>query len=150
MASHKGLLQGVNHLIPMPATTRPRWGDVLRRGWRRRCPRCGEGALFRRGLQFHQRCSECGLLYQRDYGDTWIFMIITDRIPIGFGVILVYFGWQSTSMATLAAFALAVALPLLATLRQRQGMALALDYLSRVYFHDSTDEIHGGQTIARS
>jgi uncharacterized protein (DUF983 family) len=26
-----------------------------------RCPRCGDGALFQRGLEFRPRCSACGL-----------------------------------------------------------------------------------------
>ena len=38
--------------------------------------------LFRRGLKTYERCSECNLLFQRDYGDTLMFMIITDRIPM--------------------------------------------------------------------
>jgi len=29
-------------------------------------------------------------------------------------------------------------------IRRRQGVALALDYLSRVYFRDPSDEIHAG------
>src|SRR5207237_1297478 len=70
---------------------------VLRRGWRKRCPRCGEGLLFRRGASTFERCSECQLLYRRNHGDTLMFMIITDRIPILFGIAAVYFGFQSAS-----------------------------------------------------
>ncbi len=102
---------------------------ALRRGWRRRCPRCGEGPLFVRGIKTHDRCSTCGLVYQRDRGDTWLFMIITDRIPILFGVALVYFGFQPEGGAAVTAFFLALAVPILATIRERQGLALALDYL---------------------
>lgn len=115
---------------------------TLRRGWSRRCPRCGEGPLFVRGLKVHQRCSECGLLYQRDRGDTWMFMIITDRIPILIGVAAVYFGFRPAQPAAIVAFLLALAVPLLATLRQRQGLALALDYLARLWLRDPADEIH--------
>jgi uncharacterized protein (DUF983 family) len=117
-------------------------GTILRRGLRRRCPRCGEGPLFRRGVEFHQRCSECHLLYQRNYGDTWIFTIITDRIPILFGIAALYFGFVSVSWTGTVALFVAVATPMIATIRQRQGLALALDYLSRLYFRDPSDEIH--------
>lgn len=127
-----------NHISP----TRPRFGETLRRGWQRRCPRCGEGPLFRRGITAYERCSECHLLYQRNYGDTLGFMIITDRIPILFGIAAVYFGFSSTSWVVATAFFAALAIPLLATIRQRQGLALALDYLSRVYVPDPSDEIH--------
>ena len=102
---------------------------ILRRGLRRRCPRCGEGPLFRRGISAHDRCSACGLVYQPDRGDTWLFMIITDRIPILFGIALVYFGFRPESPAAITAFFLAIAIPVIATLRERQGMALAVDYL---------------------
>jgi hypothetical protein len=73
-----------------------------------------------------------------------MFMIITDRIPILFGIALVFFGFRANSYATGAAFFVILCSALLATLRQRQGLALALDYLLRVRLRDPTDEIHGG------
>jgi uncharacterized protein (DUF983 family) len=117
-------------------------GTVLKRGLRGRCPRCGEGALFRRRLETYERCSECNFLYQRNYGDTWIFIIITDRIPLLIGIVAIYFGFRATNWMTSLAFAVALLLPLFATLRPRQGLALALDYLSRVYLSDPSDELH--------
>jgi len=104
-------------------------GLALKRGWRRRCPRCGEGPLFVRGIKTHENCPSCGLLYQRDRGDTWLFMIIADRIPMLFGIALVYFGFRPQGVGPTVAFFLALAIPMLATIRERQGLALALDYL---------------------
>ena len=104
-------------------------GLALRRGLRRRCPRCGIGPLFRRGIKTHERCSSCDLVYQRDRGDTWLFMIITDRIPILFGIAAVYLGFHPTGPAAVTAFFAAIAVPVIATIRERQGMALAVDYL---------------------
>ena len=131
-----------------PAALRTPIRTALGRGLRRRCPRCGEGQLFRRGLKTHQRCSECGLLYQRDYGDTLMFMIITDRIPILFGIAFLYFGIRPTGWLSTAFLFGALSIPLLATLRERQGLALALDYLVRLHFRDDSDELHGGRVIA--
>jgi uncharacterized protein (DUF983 family) len=134
------------YVAPMETTSAHRTpvAVVLRRGLRRRCPRCGEGQLFRRGLKTFDRCSECQLLYQRDYGDTLMFMIITDRIPILFGIAFLYFGIHPNGWLSTAFFFGALSIPLLATLRERQGLALALDYLLRVYLRDPSDEIHGG------
>ena len=115
---------------------------TLLRGLRKRCPRCGVGPLFRRGIRVRERCSDCGLLYQRNYGDTWIFIVITDRIPLLFGIAALYFGLVSISWGGTAALFFAVATPLLLTIRERTGLALALDYLSRLYFRDPSDEIH--------
>jgi len=131
-------------------TARQPIASALRNGLRGRCPRCGEGALFRRGLQAHDRCSECGLLYQRNYGDTWMFIIITDRFPVMLGIAAIYFGFRSTNWMASLAFAAVLLIPLLATIRPRQGLALALDYLSRMYFPDPSDELHGGAVVNRA
>ncbi len=131
-------------MMPQPRARIP-IGLILKRGLRRRCPRCGQGALFRRMIETYERCPVCGLLYQRNYGDIWMFVIITDRIPIFGGIVAVYFGYQSTSWIGAAAFFIALFVPLIATLRERQGLALALDYLSRIYLPDPSDEIHDGR-----
>ena len=111
--------------------------QILLRGWRRRCPRCGEGDLFRRRLETFDRCAKCDLQFQPNHGDTLMFMVITDRIPILFGVIAVYFlGFRSSSLPITITFLIAMTVPLLATLRERQGVALAMVYLSRVYLGD--------------
>jgi uncharacterized protein (DUF983 family) len=44
--------------------------SVLAAGLKRRCPRCGQGALFRRGLVLREKCEDCGLSYAfADSGD---------------------------------------------------------------------------------
>ena len=132
----------------LPQPPRPTASTALWRGWRRRCPQCGEGPLFERGLKTYERCSHCHLLYQRDHGDTLMFMIITDRIPLLLGIAAVYFGFHPSNWLVTAAFFLVVALPLLATLRERQGLAIALDYLMRLRLRDDSDELHGGRAVA--
>lgn len=44
------------------------YGMAARRAARLRCPRCGEGALFRGLLTMHHGCGQCGFVYQRDPG----------------------------------------------------------------------------------
>lgn len=132
-----------------PDPTR-RLGAVLGRGLRCKCPRCGEGDLFRRWIHTHERCSNCRLLFQRNYGDIWMFMLILDRIPILVGIALLYFGFRATNVMATIGFAALMAVPILATMRNRQGLALALDYLSRVYLPDPSDEIHGGTELSES
>jgi len=48
----------------------------------------------------------------------------------------------SISWGGTAVLFFAVVTPLLLTVRERQGVALSLDYLSRLYFRDPSDEIH--------
>jgi uncharacterized protein (DUF983 family) len=44
---------------PAPAAKRDVW-TALKRGLRGRCPRCGEGKLFRAFLKVDDHCSACG------------------------------------------------------------------------------------------
>ncbi|OYW13618.1 MAG: hypothetical protein B7Z55_16515 [Planctomycetales bacterium 12-60-4] len=44
------------------------YGMAASRAARLRCPRCGEGRLFRGLLTMYPHCSECGFVYQRDPG----------------------------------------------------------------------------------
>lgn len=41
---------------------------ALLRGWRLRCPRCGQSKLFKNMWTMHDRCQHCGLLYEREPG----------------------------------------------------------------------------------
>ena len=48
----------------------PPAASVLAAGLEGRCPRCGRGALFRRGLALRETCDRCGLSYAfADSGD---------------------------------------------------------------------------------
>ena len=124
---------------------RPPIGVVLRRGLRKRCPRCGAGPLFERFIVALKRCPVCGVLYQRDYGDLWLFLIVIDRVPIFAAVVALYFGFRSTSWFGGVTFFILLFLPLILTVRERQGLAMALDYLARIYLRDPSDEIHDGR-----
>ena len=110
------------------------------RGLRKRCPHCGEGALFS-GWSFLERCSTCGLVFTKNPGDTWAFTIIGDRLPIGAMIVLIYFDVVRsypvpgmTLMGTLVALAIWTA-------PNRWGAGIALHYLSRVYWPDLDDPI---------
>jgi hypothetical protein len=85
------------------------------------------------------------VLLQRNYGDIWFFLLIIDRVPIFLGVVALYFGFRSTNWFGGLAFFIALFVPLAATMRERQGVAIALDYLARIYFPDPSDEIHDGR-----
>jgi uncharacterized protein (DUF983 family) len=113
---------------------------ALRRGLRKRCPHCGEGRLFS-GWSHLDRCSFCGLVFERRPGDTWAFTIIGNRLPIGAMIALIYFGLVRSHPALgLAMLALLVVL-LVWTTPNRWGVGIALHYLSRVYWPDSTDPL---------
>jgi uncharacterized protein (DUF983 family) len=110
---------------------------------RARCPHCGRGPLFRRWAETLDACPSCGLVYERNAGDTWAFTIIGDRLPIAAAVVVIYFGLFRRS-AVLGTFALvALGLVVIATAPNRWGIGIALHYLSRVYWPDPADPIPG-------
>ena len=67
--------------------------SVLAAGLKGRCPRCGEGALFRRGLVLRETCERCGLSYAfADSGDgPAVFAIFILGFLILGGALLVEF-----------------------------------------------------------
>lgn len=119
----------------------PRLFPTLWRGLRCRCPHCGRGSLFVRWITLHRQCAVCGLVYLRNQGDIWFFWIVMDRIPILAGIAGIYFGFRISNWLEGAAFFLALAGPLVATMPQRMGAAVALNYLSRVYLRDPSDAL---------
>jgi uncharacterized protein (DUF983 family) len=113
---------------------------ALARGLTKRCPHCGVGPLFD-GWKHIPQCSNCGLVFERNAGDTWFFTIVGDRLPVGIGIALVYFGIaRSHRTAGVIAFLAMIAL-LVWTSPNRWGVGIALHYLSRAYWPDPEDPI---------
>jgi uncharacterized protein (DUF983 family) len=114
---------------------------ALWRGLRRRCPHCGEGRLFSGWSHHLERCSICGLVYERNPGDTWAFTIIGDRLPVAAVIVSIYSGivrsHRVLGLSLLAAFGVM----LVWTAPSRWGAGIALHYLSRVYWPDPADPI---------
>jgi hypothetical protein len=81
------------------------------------------------------------LIYQRNRGDIWAYIVIADRIPIAMAIIAIFFGFRSETWPTILLFFLVLAVPLVATTPNRVGAAVALDYLTRLRWPDSNDVI---------
>ena len=114
---------------------------AIRRGLLKVCPHCGEGPIFERWAQTRNECPRCGLVFERNAGDTWAFTIIGDRLPIAAAVVVIYFGLfrSSPAIGTIALVALAVIV--IATAPNRWGVGIALHYLSRRWWPDPDDPI---------
>jgi uncharacterized protein (DUF983 family) len=114
---------------------------ALRRGLRKRCPHCGDGHLFSGWSHHLERCSVCGLVYERNPGDTWAFTIIGDRLPIAAIIAIIYFGVGRSHRVLGLAMLAALGAVLVWTAPNRWGVGIALHYLSRVYWPDPADPI---------
>lgn len=106
---------------------------LLARGARKRCPRCGEGRLFRRLNLLHERCAVCGLRFLEDQGDLFGYLFVLDRILFVVPLIGMVFlrVWVPNAWWFYAVWSLAM-LALVATLPQRTGLSIAVDYFLRL------------------
>src|ERR1700748_988643 len=59
--------------------------SAMKRGFRGRCPRCGEGKLFRAFLKVDNNCSVCGLDYTPHRADdlpAYLVIVIVGHIVV--------------------------------------------------------------------
>ncbi len=104
---------------------------VLQRGWRKRCPHCGQGTIFGGWYTLLSRCAACGFLYEPRGGDTWGLMYVstaflTGVILVGMLLLTPDNLWIGRALVLLAWLIL-----IFATLPNRKGMAISLEYLLR-------------------
>ncbi len=116
---------------------------ALKRGLTKRCPHCGVGPLFSGWAHHLPRCRHCGLVFERNAGDTWAFTIVGDRLPLGLLVVLVYFGVFRANRTIGVATFIVIGILFVLTSPNRWGAGIALHYLSRVYWPDPEDPIPG-------
>ncbi|HVJ67734.1 MAG TPA: DUF983 domain-containing protein [Caulifigura sp.] len=109
---------------------RPEYETLIARALKLRCPRCGEGKLFAGFFRMHERCSHCGLKYERApgyyLGSSYVNYGITAILLLFVYVILHYkFHLTNQQLAgPLAGFC--VIFPLLA-FRHARALWLAMD-----------------------
>ena len=114
---------------------------ALRRGLSKRCPHCGEGPLFEGWSHHLERCPVCGLVYERNPGDTWAFTIIGDRLPVAAIIVMIYFGWGRMPLVPGLLLVGVCGVLLVWTAPNRWGAGIALHYLSRVIWPDPYDPV---------
>jgi len=111
---------------------KPDLRTVLARGWRRKCPRCGDGALFVKRLRLHKSCPACGLEYLHNQGDLWGYLLLLDRALFIFPlIVVVYFRVYNPYSLWFYGFVTALVAGLICTFPQRNGMSVGLEYYFR-------------------
>jgi uncharacterized protein (DUF983 family) len=91
-----------------PAEKRNVW-TAMKRGFRGRCPRCGEGKLFRAFLKVDNNCSACGLDFTPHRADdlpAYLVIVIVGHIMVP--TVL----WIETNYSPAVPLQLAIYLPL--------------------------------------
>ena len=114
----------------MTGPVAPDRSTLRKRALRLRCPWCGGGRMFRGTLAMHERCSACGLRFEREPGYFLgsIYLNYGAAVAVAIAVHLVL----STSLGWSAAAELAVIVPVVVALgfllfRVSRALWLAFD-----------------------
>jgi uncharacterized protein (DUF983 family) len=114
---------------------------ALRRGFRGRCPRCGEGKLFRAFLKVDDHCSVCGLDFTPHRADdlpAYLVIVIVGHLVVP--TIL----WVETDYSPSVPVQLAIYLPLmlvlsLALLQPVKGAVVGVQWALRMHGFDEAN-----------
>jgi uncharacterized protein (DUF983 family) len=100
------------------------------RGLRGRCPRCGEGSLFRGFLTLRPGCDRCGLDYGfADAGDgPAVFVILIGGFIVVFAALFTEFAWRPPYWVHAVLWLPLVLVVTLLPLRPIKGLLIALQY----------------------
>lgn len=106
--------------------------EILRRGLRNRCPNCGGKTLFARGLTMNERCSQCGMMFERGEGFflgsmsiNYIVTLFVYLLPV---LILFLLGILSVRTATVLGIVGAILFPILVYRSSRSWWLMAYFY----------------------
>ena len=120
-----------------PADKRDVW-TAMKRGFRGRCPRCGEGKLFRAFLKVDNNCSVCGLDFTPHRADdlpAYLVIIIVGHIVVPTALMI------ETNYSPPVALQLAIYLPFtlvasLLLLQPVKGAVVGMQWALRMHGFD--------------
>jgi uncharacterized protein (DUF983 family) len=120
-----------------PAAKRDLW-TALKRGLRGRCPRCGEGKLFRAFLKVDDHCSVCGQDFTAHRADdlpAYLVIVIVGHIVVPAAL------WVETNYSPPVALQLAIYLPFtliasLLLLQPVKGAVVGIQWALRMHGFD--------------
>tara|TARA_R110002072_G_scaffold292349_1_gene460943 strand:- start:778 stop:1188 length:411 start_codon:yes stop_codon:yes gene_type:complete len=108
---------------------------ALRRGWARRCPNCGTGAMMRGYLKVADECPDCGEAlhhHRADDGPAYLTILVVGKTIMAM-YLVVFMTWQPSPLVTIAlgwSVALTMALYLLPRFK---GALVALQWSRRMH-----------------
>jgi uncharacterized protein (DUF983 family) len=112
-------------------TDQPLSGPLpIARGLRGRCPRCGEGRLFKGFLTLRPHCEKCGLDFSfADAGDgPAVFVILIGGFIVVFAAMVVEILYQPPYWVHAALWLPLILVVTLGPLRPLKGLMIALQY----------------------
>lgn len=135
--------------IDLPAPSLPLEGPprkalpAMLRGARRRCPVCGQGALFSGYLRVAEHCGHCdeALHHHRaDDGPAYLTILIIAHVFMP-AVLIVYLAWRPSVPVMLVGFCVATIAAALALLPVIKGAVVGLQWARRMHGFGAGDPI---------
>lgn len=128
----------IEHGTPTDESARPLF-NALGRGWRRRCPRCGNGGLFDGYLKVREQCTRCQLElhhHRADDAPPYFTIMIVGHVIIA-GMLWLETGWHPPAWVHLSLWLpLTIALTL-ALLPLVKGALIGWQWALRMHGFDS-------------
>lgn len=113
---------------------RPFWPAVLR-GWRGRCPACGEGKIMEGYLKVRSHCPSCGedLSHQRaDDGPAYLTILVVGHIMAPL-ILIVFNAWRPSPLVLITTFSLGTVGLSLWLLPRFKGALVGLQWAKRMH-----------------
>ncbi len=108
---------------------------ALWRGWRRRCPSCGEGAVLHSYLKVHDACSHCGedLHHHRaDDGPAYLTILLVGHLMAPL-LLVVFENYRPAPMVLFSIFAVGCLSLSLYLLPRLKGAIVAFQWARRMH-----------------
>jgi uncharacterized protein (DUF983 family) len=113
------------------------WGSI-KRGFRGRCPRCGEGKLFRAFLKVDDHCSACGLDFTPHRADdlpAYLVIVIVGHIVVP-TALMIETNYSPPVWMQLAAYLPFTFVASLALLQPVKGAVVGMQWALRMHGFD--------------
>lgn len=108
---------------------------ALRKGFRLKCPNCGEGKLLHSYLKVNDTCSVCGedLSHQRaDDGPAYLTILVVGHL-LGFAMHIAWSTWQPSPMVMALSLSTLGVVGSLLLLPRMKGMFVAFQWAKRMH-----------------
>ena len=120
---------------------------ALAKGWRCKCPQCGEGRLLHSYLKVNSSCSSCGLDLSQaraDDGPAYLTILLVGHIMAPM-MHVVYFSWRPDPLIMFTIFTIGCLASSLYLLPRMKGIVIAYQWARRMHGFGKQDQSPAGK-----
>ena len=116
--------------------------EALFRGFRQKCPACGEGKIFSKYLKVAETCGHCGEAlhhHRADDAPPYFTMLVTGHVIVG-GVLAVERAWAPETWVHMAIWMPLLIVMSLVLLPRVKGARVGLQWALRMHVFGDTED----------